>query len=49
MESEEKAETRVNDTQDRTEVPLVVMLEVQILQRRPAFSWSARISESERR
>ena len=49
MESEEKAVTRVNGTQDRTEVPLVVMLEVQILQRHPPFLWSAQILESERR
>ena len=49
MGSEEKAETRVNGIQDRTEVQLVVMLEVPILQRRRAFLWSAQISESERK
>jgi len=49
MGSEEKAETRVNGTQDQTEVPLVVMLEALIHQHRRAYSWSAQISESERK
>ena len=49
MGSEEKAETRVNDMQDPIEVPLVVMLEALIHQHRRAYSWSARISESERK